>query len=69
MTMGMKKLGMLLWLAAALMYLGGLLSMARGGEFLNVHYMTWYWNALVVGILAVGVKLGVLIMFKSERSQ
>lgn len=64
---GVKKLGMLLWLLAALAYIGGLVSLAWGSDFLGVHYMTWYWNALVAGVLAVGVKLGVLIMMKEEK--
>lgn len=64
---GIKKLGMLGWIVAVLMYLGGLLSMWMGGSFLNVNYMTWYWNALVLGVLVLGIKLGVLIMMKEEK--
>ena len=60
---------MLGWVVAALMYLGGLLAMGMGGELLSVNYMTWYWNALVLGVLVLGIKLGVLIMLKSEHSQ
>jgi len=63
----MKKLGMLLWLLAALAYIGGLVSLAGGSDFLSVNYMTWYWNALVIGVLALGAKLGVLIMMKEEK--
>ncbi|OGF65644.1 hypothetical protein A2757_02720 [Candidatus Giovannonibacteria bacterium RIFCSPHIGHO2_01_FULL_48_47] len=63
----MKKVGMLGWIFASLMYLGGLVSMALGSEFLNVNYMTWYWNALVLGVLVLGSKLGVLIMLKEEK--
>lgn len=63
----MKKVGMLGWVVAVLMYLGGLISMAIGGEFLNVNYMTWYVNALVLGVLVLGAKLGVLIMLKEEK--
>lgn len=67
MTQMMKKLGMAGWGVALLMWLGGLLSMWMGGSFMNVNYMTWYWNALVLGVLTIGVKLGILIMLKEER--
>ena len=63
----MKKLGMLGWVVAVLMYLAGLIAMWMGGSFMSVSYMSWYINALVLGILAIGVKLGVLIMMKEEK--
>ncbi len=63
----MKKVGIAGWVVAVLMYLGGLISMALGSEFLNVNYMTWYWNALVLGVLVLGLKLGVLVMLKEEK--
>lgn len=36
--------------------MGGLLALWRGGEFYAVSYMTWYWTALVGGVLAMGVR-------------
>ena len=63
----MKKVGMAGWVVAALMYLGGLMAMYSGGSFMNVHYMTWYQNALVLGVLVLGLKLGILIMLKSQK--
>lgn len=62
-----KKVSMALWVIAFLMYLGGLMAMYSGGSFMNVSYMTWYWNALVLGVLVIGLKLGILIMLKSEK--
>ena len=64
----MKKGAKAGWALSALVYLGGLLAMWMGGEFLSVSYMSWYWNALVLGILTIGVKVGILIMMKSERA-
>ncbi|OGF64801.1 hypothetical protein A2661_01830 [Candidatus Giovannonibacteria bacterium RIFCSPHIGHO2_01_FULL_45_24] len=52
----MKKLSMVLWIVAVLMYLGGLLAYWQGGEFWSVSGMTWYWNALIVGVLVLGAK-------------
>lgn len=49
-------IGKILWIFAFLSLLGGLLALWRGGEFYNVSVMTWYWNALVGGVLALGVK-------------
>lgn len=48
--------GKVLWLAAFLSFLGGLVALWRGGEFSGVNYMTWYWTALVGGVLALGAK-------------
>ncbi len=46
-----------LWILSFLALLGGLAAFWRGGEFYGVSVMTWYWNALVGGVLAVGAKL------------
>jgi hypothetical protein len=67
MTQKMKKVSMILWVIAALMYVGGFLALASGSEFLSVNWQTWFWNALVLGVLVLGVKLGVLIMMKEEK--
>lgn len=46
----------ILWWAAFLSLIGGLLAFWQGGEFYAVSAMTWYWNALVGGVLALGLK-------------
>lgn len=63
----MKKFGIALWSLAALSWLGGFAGLYQGGEFMAVRWETWYWNALVLGVLAIGAKLGVLIMIKEEK--
>ncbi len=45
-----------LWILSFLALIGGLVALARGGEFYGVAYLTWYWNALVGGVLALGAK-------------
>lgn len=50
-------LGKILWWASFLSLIGGLLAYWRGGEFYGVAVPTWYWNALVGGVLAVGLKV------------
>ncbi|MBI2640143.1 MAG: hypothetical protein HYW90_04645 [Candidatus Sungbacteria bacterium] len=49
-------LGKIIWIASLLSFMGGLLALWRGGEFYAVSYMTWYWTALVGGVLAMGVR-------------
>lgn len=49
-------LGKVLWWAAFLALIGGLAALWSGGEFYGVTVMTWYWNALVGGVLALGAK-------------
>ncbi|MBI4120608.1 MAG: hypothetical protein HY454_04050 [Parcubacteria group bacterium] len=53
----MPALGKILWVLGLLSLLGGLTALARGGEFYGVSYATWYWNALVGGVLALGAKV------------
>jgi len=48
--------GKILWLAAFLSFVGGLVALWRGGEFYGVSYMTWYWTAIVGGVLSLGAK-------------
>lgn len=48
--------GKVLWKLSFLALIGGLVALYRGGEFLQVSVMTWYWNALVGGVLATGAK-------------
>lgn len=53
----MPMLGKGLWVLSFLALVGGLLALWRGGEFMGVSVMTWYWNALVGGVLALGAKM------------
>ena len=66
-TKNAKKMAIALWSLAALLWLGGFAGLYQGGEFMSVRWETWYWNALVLGVLAIGMKLGVLIMMKEEK--
>ncbi len=52
----MPFLGKALWILSFLALIGGLIAFWRGGEFYGVSAMTWYWNALVGGVLALGAK-------------
>ncbi|QQG45385.1 MAG: hypothetical protein HYW89_00390 [Candidatus Sungiibacteriota bacterium] len=49
-------LGKILWGLAFFALIGGLIAYLRSGEFLGVTVTTWYWNALVGGVLALGLK-------------
>lgn len=49
-------LGKALWVGGVLSFLGGLLAYWQGGEFYGVSGMTWYWTALVAGVLAGGIR-------------
>ena len=49
-------LGKALWVLSFLALIGGLLAYWKGGEFYGISIMTWYWNALVGGVLAAGKK-------------
>lgn len=53
----MPMAGKALWILGFLSLLGGLIALWRGGEFWSVSYVTWYWNALVGGVLAIGAKV------------
>ena len=53
---GAVMLGKGLWFLSLLALIGGLLAYWQGGEFYSVSVMTWYWNALVGGVLALGAK-------------
>ena len=48
--------GKILWILSLLAFLGGLTALWRGGEFYGVNFTTWYWTALVGGVLALGAK-------------
>lgn len=48
--------GKVLWVLSFLSFVGGLLALWRGGEFYGVSAMTWYWTALVGGVLSLGLK-------------
>lgn len=48
--------GKILWVLSFLSLVGGLLAYWQGGQFWGVTVMTWYWNALVGGVLSLGVK-------------
>lgn len=47
-------LGKALWIGGILSFVGGVVALWQGGEFYSVSYMTWYWTALVAGVLAAG---------------
>lgn len=47
-------LGKVLWVAGLLSFVGGVVALWLGGEFYGVSFMTWYWTALVAGVLAAG---------------
>lgn len=51
-------LGVALWVVGLLSFLGGLLALWMGGAFLDVTVMTWYWTALVSGVLAAAKSKG-----------
>jgi len=54
----MPFFGKFLWVLSLLALVGGLIALWRGiGEFWGVSYQTWYWNALVGGVLALGAKV------------
>ncbi len=53
----MPVAGKTLWVLGLLSFLGGLLALWQGGEFWGVSYPTWYWTALVAGVLAAGAKV------------
>lgn len=52
----MPVLGKGLWVLAFLALIGGLIALWQGGELWSVSYATWYWNALVGGVLSLGAK-------------
>lgn len=49
-------LGVALWVVGFLSFVGGVVALWQGGEFYGINYMTWYWTALVSGVLAAGKK-------------
>ncbi len=49
-------LGRGLWWLSLLALIGGLVALWQGGELYGVSHVTWYWNALVGGVLALGAK-------------
>lgn len=55
----MPLAGLLLWLASATALIFAWLS--GNGFVLGRSSTEWYWDALVLGVLAIGSKLGVLI--------
>ena len=48
--------GKILWAGAFLSFVGGFLAFWYGGTFLNISWTTWYWTALVGGVLAAGIR-------------
>lgn len=53
----MPAAGKVLWILSLLALVGGLIALWKGGQFWNVSYTTWYWNALVGGVLAIGAEI------------
>jgi len=48
--------GKVLWIVGFLLFLAALIALWQGGEFGGVFYMTWYWTALVSGVLSISAK-------------
>ena len=46
-----------LWVIGVLSFLGGIFALWQGGEFWGVSYQTWYWTALVSGVLSAGARM------------
>ena len=44
------------WVLGALSFLAGVIALWQGGEFWGISYQTWYWTALVSGVLSAGAK-------------
>ena len=63
----MPLAGIILWLASATTLVFAWLS--GNGFMLGRNSTQWYWDALVLGILAVGAKLGVIIKRGSELKE
>ena len=53
----MPMSGKVLWIIGLLAFIGGFVALWRGGEFYGIAWMTWYWTALVTGVLALGAKM------------
>lgn len=51
-------LGKVLWGAAALSLLLAWVAVYKRGLVFNLEPLAWYWNALILGVLAVGTKAG-----------
>lgn len=47
-----------LWVIGLLSFVSGIVALWQGGEYYGVNYMTWYWTALVAGVLSCGVRKG-----------
>lgn len=52
-----KALGQILWIAAALSLISAWTVMRTKALVLGLPDLVWYWNALVLGVLAAGIKL------------
>ena len=50
-------LGKVLWVASALSLLLAWVAVYRRGLVFNLEPLAWYWNALILGVLAVGAKV------------
>ena len=50
-------LGGLLWLLAAISFIVACYSSSTGVMVWGKEVMTWYWNALTLGVLALGCKI------------
>ena len=45
------------WILGVLAFFAGIVALWQGGEFFGVSYATWYWTALVSGVLSLGAKV------------
>jgi len=46
------------WIFGVLAFVAGVFALWQGGEFWGIHYQTWYWTALVSGVLSAGGRRG-----------
>ena len=53
---GKPMVGKILWIIGFISFAGGVIAFWQGGEWWGVSVMTWYWTALVAGVLAMGPK-------------
>lgn len=63
----MRVLWKTLWAAAALCLLAALVSIKDGVPLFGLSISFWYWNALVLGVLSIPVRLNCTKPTKGSR--
>lgn len=53
----MPLAGKVLWVLALLDFIAALGALWLGGELYGISVQTWYWLALIKGVLAIGAKI------------